>query len=705
MLAITMIALVASAFAGPAPAAFAAPPAPAGTDEAPGEAAAAAGLPPFPADEAPFDAGARRELAMDALTFFVRQHGLFPGRGVYQLPAAPWFGGAEAPAPKRAWDMTVPAGVPLYLLAHAESSGDLDPSSTTVTVNGLAVPGLAAYVHAGVPALADGHMRDYAVLDLVFAPPPAGRYRVEVRTRFRQGQTSEDAPSVDDSIPTSLSRSATGETALSYDLTVPPPDVLGPLLLRDDAGSVFATLGGERRRVPDAETLQLLGYSPQAQAAASPGVLAALPEGAPLPELREGMLVRAGNSPAVFRLQGGQRIWIKNAELAKGTGAAESPVPSPTPDVRSQDDLGAPTPDVAQGTFGDSPTAPDAADAAGATGSTSEVRTVEAPVLQTIPPALLDDLLLKGAAADVFHVDRGALRKVPDWKWVTDRGLRPSDLLYVPDRVIAALPQTSPHWVTPGGTWADRSFYSQALGRAMPYRVYLPPGYESPIRASQRYPVIYLLHGMGGRYDEWSGYGVEEVANQLLAGGRFAHVILVMPQGGLGYWMNQDGGTPWADYVAHDLVGHVDATYRTLAEREARAIGGLSMGAHGAVQLALNYPALFGVVGAHSPSIRSRETAPAYFGNESGFARRDPVTLVHDAQLADPPAIWIDAGETDFWKAGAEALHQALAARGWAHEWHVYPGEHDGWYWGDHLWEYLPYYSTAFARNGVPLTR
>ncbi|MGH2371427.1 MAG: alpha/beta hydrolase, partial [Chloroflexota bacterium] len=385
--------------------------------------------------------------------------------------------------------------------------------------------------------------------------------------------------------------------------------------------------------------------------AAAPGILDALPEGEALPALRDGMLLRTASHPAVFRLQDGQRVWIRDV---------------------------------------------------GRLGS-ADVRSVDAPLLQTIPPLLQDGLLLKGAAADVYHVDRGSLRKIPDWTWVTDHGLRPEETLYVPDRLIAALPQNSPHWVLPGGTRQDRAFSSAILGRSMPYRIYLPPSYEAGEQTGRRYPVLYLLHGMGGRYDEWSGYGAEEVANQLLADGQFAEVILVLPQGGLGYWMNQAGGTPWADYVARDLVAHVDATYRTLPQREARAVGGLSMGAHGALQLAFNYPAVFGVAGAHSPSLRSQATAPAYFGGDAGFASRDPLSLVQEAQLTTPPLIWIDAGDRDPWLLAADALREALVERGWAHEWRIYQGEHDGWYWGDHLWDYLPFYAGAFAQGGVSL--
>ena len=195
------------------------------------------------------------------------------------------------------------------------------------------------------------------------------------------------------------------------------------------------------------------------------------------------------------------------------------------------------------------------------------------------------------------------------------------------------------------------------------------------------------------------------MANELLADGTFVPALIVMPQGGLGYWLDEaDGGPRWAEYVARDLVRHVDATYRTIPRREARAIGGLSMGAHGAVQLALRYPDLFGVVGAHSPSIRSPEEAPPFFGAGDEFAHHDPLSLIAASELAQPPAFWIDTGEDDPWRESAEALHRALAEKGWAHEWRVFPGEHNGWYWGEHLWEYLPFYAAALAGADAPPT-
>src|SRR5439155_11145880 len=180
--------------------------------------------------------------------------------------------------------------------------------------------------------------------------------------------------------------------------------------------------------------------------------------GPPLPALREGMLLRAAGDSAVFRLQGGKRVWI-------GDRAEEY-------DGENWD-----------GWAG------------------WDARSVPAPVLQTIPPLLVDGLLVRTAGPDLYRVDRQSLRKVPSWEWVQEQGFSTGGVLYVPDRVLRALPEGSQYWVRAGGTGTVRVFYTAALGRPMPYRVYLPPGYTAEAAAGRRYPVLYLLHGFSGRYD------------------------------------------------------------------------------------------------------------------------------------------------------------------------------------------------------------
>lgn len=248
----------------------------------------------------------------------------------------------------------------------------------------------------------------------------------------------------------------------------------------------------------------------------------------------------------------------------------------------------------------------------------------------------------------------------------------------------------------------ERFFVSGTLGRTMHYYVYLPAGYDDD--TTVRYPTLYLLHGIGGNADEWLGYGVREAADTLMGDGTIHPFIIALPHGEQGYWIDQVGGGPqWATYVANDVVPELDTQYRTLPDRENRAIGGLSMGAHGALQIALNHPDTFGIVGAHSPSFRPRAEVPAYFGNDAEFAQRDPTQLVAaHPEVARRLKIWLDFGVQDGFRAGQLLFEQALVDNGIPHEFHEGEGDHSNIYWTAHLGEYLHFYDASFAAFATP---
>jgi enterochelin esterase-like enzyme len=245
------------------------------------------------------------------------------------------------------------------------------------------------------------------------------------------------------------------------------------------------------------------------------------------------------------------------------------------------------------------------------------------------------------------------------------------------------------------GTLLDDRLISPIIGDSFPYRVYLPPGYQSA--PQKRYPVLYLLHGAGGNYTEWTDSFLPEQADRLMVAHEIPPMIVVMPDdGGQTYWANwSEGGPRWADYLTEDIVSTIDQRYRTLANAQSRAIGGLSMGGLGALNLAFQHPDIFGVVGAHSPSVRLEPDPALWFLQGQTFWDNDPVWLAQNRPGLDSLTIWLDAGDEDIWLPNIEAVHAALVDEGLHPIWHVFPGPHEAEYWIEHVPDYLRFYGGA----------
>lgn len=142
------------------------------------------------------------------------------------------------------------------------------------------------------------------------------------------------------------------------------------------------------------------------------------------------------------------------------------------------------------------------------------------------------------------------------------------------------------------------SFQSDSVGRTMKYNLVLPVNYD---KGDQRYPVLYLLHGLTSNYSDWARMKVPEYASRM-------DVIVVMPDVGNSWyvnWSKSENGQKnnWEDSIIKDLIPHVDATYRTIASRAGRAINGLSMGGYGGLMLGLKNHELFCSIGSHSGAI------------------------------------------------------------------------------------------------------
>jgi enterochelin esterase-like enzyme len=138
---------------------------------------------------------------------------------------------------------------------------------------------------------------------------------------------------------------------------------------------------------------------------------------------------------------------------------------------------------------------------------------------------------------------------------------------------------------------SHHTYSSKSMGHDVGYCIYLPPGYAE--KATQRYPVIYSLHGAGG--DETRGLLAAEVLDEGIRAKRWPEMILVFPNGGKTtlYKDSYDGKSMAETTVIKELIPHIDMTYRTVAARHGRCIEGFSMGGRGSTRLALKYPELF----------------------------------------------------------------------------------------------------------------
>jgi S-formylglutathione hydrolase len=127
--------------------------------------------------------------------------------------------------------------------------------------------------------------------------------------------------------------------------------------------------------------------------------------------------------------------------------------------------------------------------------------------------------------------------------------------------------------------------------------VYLPPGYD---KGAQPYPVVYLLHGYTGSDRGWMNpayVGLPEMMDGLIERHTIAPMIVVMPNAfnrfGGSFYTNSALAGDWEDYIARDLVGYIDAHYRTIAKASRRGIAGHSMGGYGALRIGMDHPEIF----------------------------------------------------------------------------------------------------------------
>jgi enterochelin esterase-like enzyme len=222
------------------------------------------------------------------------------------------------------------------------------------------------------------------------------------------------------------------------------------------------------------------------------------------------------------------------------------------------------------------------------------------------------------------------------------------------------------------GSVRQLHYDSRAVSGRRSVTVYLPPGYLK----SASYPVLYLLHGAGDDDETaWIKKGrADNILDNLHQDGLIVPMIVVLPNG----WARVPGVPGSSNALEADLLGDlipfVDRTFATRANRENRAIAGLSMGGGQALTLGLKHLDRFAWVGGFSTSM---------FGKSGDLADliTEPVAMRNQLRL-----LWISCGDDDPQLGMSAAFHDALEAKDIPHVWHVDVGEHDWPVWRNDLY-------------------
>jgi enterochelin esterase-like enzyme len=210
------------------------------------------------------------------------------------------------------------------------------------------------------------------------------------------------------------------------------------------------------------------------------------------------------------------------------------------------------------------------------------------------------------------------------------------------------------------------------------FRVYLPPCYDE--KTDQRYPVLYLLHGQTYTDDQWIRLGAVNVIDGLIKSGASVPFIIVFPDDH--YW-NLPPGPGFGQRLVEELVPYIDSTYRTLPDRNHRAIGGMSRGAGWALRLGLTRWDLFGTIGLHSLAVLQKDA--------SQVAR-----WLKDIPPAARPRVFMDVGDNDQELEMDQVVESEFNEAGLTHEWHLYSGAHTEDYWSLHVEEYIQWYAAGW---------
>jgi enterochelin esterase-like enzyme len=276
----------------------------------------------------------------------------------------------------------------------------------------------------------------------------------------------------------------------------------------------------------------------------------------------------------------------------------------------------------------------------------------------------------------------------------------------------AAAPQssTSPTSNLPSPVVQKITVNSPSLQKHLEVDVYLPPYYNP----QQKYPVLYVFHGKDGNADSWmdgaqgqDSVRVDHAASQLIASGKIRPLIIVSPELDNSYGVNTSTVTTsvngysrglYEDSFIKDVVPYIDEHFSTIASREGRFVGGLSMGGFAALHDALLHPDMFSKVGVMSAALwvgGPPDVLGWIYPTEAAKAERDPITLAQRGKVSRDLSVCILEGSSDPFFYADRFLYKALHHAGVNVTYREYAGGHNYEFWGQHASELLLFFDST----------
>jgi len=251
----------------------------------------------------------------------------------------------------------------------------------------------------------------------------------------------------------------------------------------------------------------------------------------------------------------------------------------------------------------------------------------------------------------------------------------------------------------------DCKFFSETLGMSSSMRVLLPePSLEEfsanpRRRARDKYPVLFLLHGLSDDESAWTRYTALERYVAAL------ELAVVMPNVHRSFYTNMKHGYRYWDFISEELPFKARALFPLSSERKDTYVAGLSMGGYGALKLALRKPESFSAAASFSGScdLKALHDRPAelalVFGDAAGIpaARGDLIALARELAQSgrEKPRIYQCCGTGDYLLEGNREFNRAVAPLGFDYTYEEGPGAHDWLYWDRAIERALPWLRLA----------